>query len=276
MTGFGRRVIRNKKMLQKTDIMLLAIDIGNTNIVFGIRSDREWISHWRIQTDHEKTADEYEVIFRTLITNTAVTPDQIKSVVLSSVVPPLFRPFTEMISGFLHLNPVIVGPEIYPKLPIGVLNPYEIGSDMVVNSLAAFDRYGEYVMVIDFGTALTFTTVGHSGEILGVAIAPGMNTVVNALAGKTAQLPRVHLVPPPSVLGKNTIHAIQSGIVLGYAGLVDSIIRRTETELNHTLITVATGGLSSVMAPLVPTINHLEPLLTLDGLYLVKTYVSSV
>lgn len=256
--------------------MLLAIDIGNTNIVFGIHSERDWISNWRIQTDHEKTADEYEVIFRTLITNGKVSPDQIKSVVLSSVVPPLVRPFTEMVSGFLGLNPVIVGPDIYPKLPILVLNPYEIGSDMVVNSLAAHDRYGDFVMVIDFGTALTFTTIGQRGEILGVAIAPGMNTVVNALAGKTAQLPRVHLVPPPSVLGKNTIHAIQSGIVFGYAGLVDSIIRRTETELNHKLTTVATGGLSTVMAPLIPAIQHIEPLLTLDGLYLVKSYVPSV
>jgi type III pantothenate kinase len=256
--------------------MLLAIDIGNTNIVFGIHSDSKWISNWRIQTDHEKTADEYEVIFRTLISNGQVLPDQIKSVVLSSVVPPLVQPFIEMLSGFLNLTPVIVGPEIYEKLPIEILNPYQIGSDLVVNSLAAFKKFGEYTMVIDFGTALTFTTVGQKGKILGVAIAPGMNTVVNALAGKTAQLPRVHLVPPPSVLGQNTMHSMQAGIVLGYAGLVDSIITRTETELNHKLTVVATGGLSTVMAPLIPSINKIEPLLTLEGLYLVKFYTTSV
>jgi type III pantothenate kinase len=256
--------------------MLLAIDIGNTNIVFGIHSDSEWVSNWRIQTDHEKTADEYEVIFRTLISNGQVLPDQIKSVVLSSVVPPLVQPFIEMLSGFLNLTPVIVGPEIYEKLPIEILNPYQIGSDLVVNSLAAFKKFGEYTMVIDFGTALTFTTVGQKGKILGVAIAPGMNTVVNALAGKTAQLPRVHLVPPPSVLGQNTMHSMQAGIVLGYAGLVDSIISRTETELNHKLTVVATGGLSTVMAPLIPSINKIEPLLTLEGLYLVKFYTTSV
>ena len=254
--------------------MLLVIDIGNTNIVFGIHSGEEWITNWRIQTDSEKTADEYEVIFRTLISNGQVSPDLINSVVLSSVVPPLVQPFIDMLSNFLNLSPILLGPEVYDKLPLGILNPYQIGSDLVANSLAAYLKYGEFTMVIDFGTALTFTTVGKQGKILGVAIAPGMNTVVNALAGKTAQLPRVHLVAPPSVLGQNTMHAIQSGIVLGYAGLVDSIIKRTEEELNQKLTVVATGGLSTVMAPLIHAIRHLEPMLTLDGLNLVKKYVS--
>ena len=252
--------------------MLLVIDIGNTNIVFGIHSGNEWDSNWRIQTDAEKTADEYEVIFRSLISNGQISPDLISSVVLSSVVPTLVQPFIEMISHFINLKPIILGPEIYDKLPIGILNPYQIGSDLVANSLAAYTRYGEFTMVIDFGTALTFTTIGQNGKILGVAIAPGMNTVVNALAGKTAQLPRVHLVPPPSVLGQNTMHAIQSGIVLGYTGLVDSIIHRTEEEINQKLKVVATGGLSTVMAPLIPSIQYLEPLLTLDGLKLVRDY----
>jgi type III pantothenate kinase len=252
--------------------MLLVIDIGNTNIVFGIHSGNEWNSNWRIQTDREKTADEYEAIFRSLISNGQISPDLISSVVLSSVVPTLVQPFIDMISHFINLNPIILGPEIYSKLPLGILNPYQIGSDLVANSLAAFTKYGEFTMVIDFGTALTFTTIGQNGKILGVAIAPGMNTVVNALAGKTAQLPRVHLVPPPSVLGQNTMHAIQSGIVLGYIGLVDSIIQRTERELGQKLKVVATGGLSTVMAPLIPAIQYLEPLLTLDGLKLVRDY----
>ena len=254
--------------------MLLVIDIGNTNIVFGVHSGDEWVSDWRIQTDSKKTADEYEVIFRSLISNGKVSPDQVTSVVLSSVVPTLVQPFIDMLSHFLGLSPILLGPEIYDKLPLGILNPYQIGSDLVANSLAAYQKYGEFTMVIDFGTALTFTTVGQQGKILGVAIAPGMNTVVNALAGKTAQLPGVHLVPPPSVLGQNTMHAIQSGIVLGYAGLVDSMIKRTEDELKQKLTVVATGGLSAVMAPLIPAIRHLEPMLTLDGLNLVKKYVS--
>jgi len=252
--------------------MLLVIDIGNTNIVFGIHDRNDWVSHWRIQTDHEKTADEYEVIFRTLISNGQVLPEQLTAVVLSSVVPTLVQPFIDMLNNLLHLQPIILGPEIYEKLPIEVLNPYQIGSDLVANSLAAYSRYGDFTMVIDFGTALTFTTVGQKGKILGVAIAPGMNTVVNALAGKTAQLPRIHLVPPPSVLGQNTVHAMQAGIVLGYSGLVDAIIKRTEAELGEKITVVATGGLSTVMAPLIPAIKYIEPFLTLDGLKLVRDY----
>lgn len=255
--------------------MLLVIDIGNTNIVFGIHSGDEWLSNWRIQTDTEKTADEYEVIFRSLISNGQTPPVDISSIVLSSVVPTLVQPFIDMLGNFLNLRPVILGPDLYDKLPIGILNPYQIGSDLVANSLAAHQKFGDFTMVIDFGTALTFTTLGEKGKILGVAIAPGMNTVVNALAGRTAQLPRIHLVPPPSVLGQNTVHALQSGIVLGYAGLVDSIIRQTENELNRKLTVVATGGLSTIMAPLVPAILHIEPMLTLEGLRLVANYTAA-
>ncbi|MFZ5431435.1 MAG: type III pantothenate kinase [Bacteroidota bacterium] len=252
--------------------MLLVIDIGNTNIVFGLNDADRWISDWRIQTDVNKTADEYEVIFRSLLSSEDTGSGRIESVVLSSVVPTLVQPFIDMLSKFLKLTPVLLGPELYDKLPIRVLNPYQIGSDLVANSLAAFDKYGEYVTVIDFGTALTFTTVGSGGRVLGVAIAPGLNTAVNALAGKTAQLPRVHLIPPPSVLGQNTVHAIQSGIVLGYSGLVDSIIGRIEKELKRPVTVVATGGLSNIMAPIIPVIDHVEPLLTLEGLKLVKRY----
>jgi type III pantothenate kinase len=163
---------------------------------------------------------------------------------------------------------------MYDKLPIKIINPYQIGSDLVANTLAAYEAYGEYTTVIDFGTALTFITVGEGGQILGVAIAPGMNTAVNALAGKTAQLPRVHLVAPPSVLGLNTVHAIQAGIVLGYSGLVESIIKSIERELKRKVNVVATGGLSTIMAPMIPAIHYVEPLLTLNGLKLVNHYVN--
>jgi len=252
--------------------MLLVIDIGNTNIVFGINDSGTWVSDWRIQTDLNKTADEYEVIFRSLLSSEDFGNGLIDSVVLSSVVPTLVQPFIDMLSKYLKLTPIILGPELYGKLPIKVLNPYQIGSDLVANSLAAFEKYGEYVTVIDFGTALTFTTVGSGGQILGVSIAPGLNTAVNALAGKTAQLPKVHLIPPPSVLGQNTVHAIQSGIVLGYSGLVGSIIKLVEEELKRRVTVVATGGLSSTIAHIIPSIQFVEPLLTLDGLKLVRDY----
>lgn len=253
--------------------LLLVIDIGNTNIVFGIAKGDEWIANWRIQTDDKKTSDEYEVIFRSLLWQGQAAGHEIKSIVLSSVVPNLNQPIIDMLTNLFKLSPIILGPDIYPKLPIKSLNPYQIGSDLMANSLAAYTMYGEFVTVIDFGTALTFTTVGTEGIIRGVAIAPGMNTAVNALAGKTAQLPRVHLKSPPSVLGQNTTHAIQSGIVLGYAGLVESMIGRINAELEREVTVVATGGLCKIMAPIIPVINHVEPLLTLNGLRLVKEFV---
>jgi type III pantothenate kinase len=253
--------------------MLLAIDIGNTNIVFGVNNNAEWINHWRIQTDHLKTADEYEVIFRSLLNAGKIASPQIKQIILSSVVPSLVHPFTEMLYGlFPQASLKTVNPEMYPLLPVKILNPYQIGSDLVANAVAAFQKYGVLTTIIDFGTALTFTTIGKNAEILGVAIAPGLQTAVSALAGKTAQLPQIHLTPPPSVLGENTIHAIQAGIIFGFTGLVDSIIERTEAEIGEKLTVVATGGLSSVIAPLTKHIKTIEPLLTLDGLALIKTY----
>lgn len=247
--------------------MLLAIDIGNTNIVFGIHEKGEWQNNWRIQTDPLKTADEYEVIFRSLLSAGKVCRTDVDSIILSSVVPSLVRPFTEMLPGLFDGTTITeVGPEIYPQLPVKILNPYQIGADLVANSVAAFQLFGKFTMVIDFGTALTFTTIGKNAEIKGVAIAPGLQTAVAALAGETAQLPQIHLTPPPSVLGENTIHAIQSGVVYGFTGLVDSMIERTQDEIGETLNVVATGGLSQVIAPLTKNIKNVEPLLTLNGL----------
>ncbi|WP_320110827.1 type III pantothenate kinase [Draconibacterium orientale] len=254
--------------------MLLAIDIGNTNIVFGIYKNEEWVNHWRIQTDQLKTADEYEVIFRSLLTAGKICRTEIARIILSSVVPSLVHPFREMLSGLFD-NAVInhLNPEIYDRLPIKVLNPYEIGADLVANATAAYQKYGNNTMVIDFGTALTFTTIGKDSAILGVAIAPGLRTAVGALAGKTAQLPQIHIAPPPSVLGENTIHAIQSGIIFGYTGLVDSMIERTEKELGESLNVVATGGLSAVIAPLTKNIKACEPMLTLEGLVQINSFI---
>lgn len=255
--------------------MLLAIDIGNTNVVFGVNRNSDWKNHWRIQTDSLKTADEYEVIFRSLLNGAGVRNSDITEIVLGSVVPSLVRPFTEMLMElFPEAKQIIVNPDIYNFLPVKVLNPYEIGADLVANAVAAFQKYGTLTMVIDFGTALTFTTIGKDAEIKGVAIAPGLKTAVSALAGNTAQLPQIHLTPPPSVLGKNTVHAIQAGIVFGYTGLIDSLIERTQLELKEQLNIVATGGLSSSIAPLTKNIKTIEPLLTLDGLYFISRLIT--
>ena len=255
--------------------MLLVIDIGNTNIVFGVHKDNQWLHHWRIQTDHLKTADEYEVIFRSLLSAGKICRSDVKNILVSSVVPTLVRPFSEMLARLFEEAQIdTLNPELYHKLPVKVLNPYEIGTDLVANAVAAHRRFGDLTMVIDFGTALTFTTIGANSEIAGVAIAPGLETAVSALAGKTAQLPEIHLTPPPSVLGTNTVHAIQSGIMYGYTGLVDQMIERTEKELNHKINVIATGGLSEVIAPLTKNIQHTDKMLTLEGLVLIAEIIS--
>lgn len=254
--------------------MLLAIDIGNTNIVFGVNNNGEWLNHWRIQTDPLKMADEYRVIFSSLLSDGDIYTADLNQIIISSVVPSLVHPFTEMLAKLLPDAGIIsVGPDIYHKLPVKVLNPFQIGSDLVSNAVAAYKKFGKLTTIIDFGTALTFTTIGKNAEIMGVAIAPGLQTAVSALAGKTAQLPQIHLTPPPSVLGENTIHAIQSGVIFGFSGLVDSIIERTQNELEEKLTVVATGGLSSIIAPLTKSVKMIEPMLTLDGLYMINTEV---
>lgn len=246
--------------------MILTVDIGNSNIVFGVAEQNNWLKIWRIQTDRLKTADEYEVIFRSLFASAGINGEAISRTVLSSVVPSLVRPFREMLTYLPGDSLLLVEPSIYNRLPIQILNPYEIGTDLVADATAAYVGYGGPVMVIDFGTALTFTTISKDGEILGVAIAPGLLTALRSLTGNTAQLHDVQLNAPPSVLGENTIHAIQSGIVLGFAGLVDSIVARTEQELGVKLTVIATGGLSFVLKNVSSRIAIIDENLTLDGL----------
>lgn len=253
--------------------MILTIDIGNTNIVFGVADQTDWVKIWRIQTDWSKTADEYEVIFRSLFASSSIGCAEISRTVLSSVVPSLIRPFREMLNNLLGCSLLLVEPSIYDNLPIKIIDPYEIGTDLVADATAAFIGYGGPIMVIDFGTALTFTTISRAGEILGVAIAPGLLTALKSLTGNTAQLHDVQLVSPPSVLGKNTVHAIQSGIVLGFAGLVDSMVSRTEDELGEKLTVVATGGLSAILKNISSRIEIIDENLTLDGLKYIANYV---
>jgi len=249
--------------------MQLIIDIGNTNIVFGINQANVWKNIWRIRTDIQKTADEYEVIFRSLFSGSDVYLEEISRVILSSVVPALNDDFKELTERFLGRKVLLIKPDLFHRLPIKILNPYQIGTDLVANAIAAYTKFEKPCMVIDFGTALTFITISGSGEILGVAIAPGLGTALRSLAGNTAQLPHVPLDQPPSVLGKNTVHAIQAGVVVGYAGLVDRIVEQTEEELQLPLKVVATGGLSAVLNGKSTRITHFEPNLTLDGLKII-------
>ncbi|PKQ64925.1 pantothenate kinase [Labilibaculum filiforme] len=249
--------------------MLLAIDIGNSNVVCGLSNNNHWTEQFRIHTVANKTADEYEVIYRTLLSSRNIDLNKIDRVVLSSVVPSLIHPIREMIQKLFNQEPLVLGPDLYPRLGIGISNPYEIGTDLVANAVAAHNKYSGNCIVVDFGTALTFTVIKADGDLLGVTIAPGLKTAMASLSQKTAQLPNVDLVVPPSCIGKNTVHAIQAGIVLGYKGLIESLLIGMKQEMEGKTTAIATGGLASVMLPILTHFDHHEPMLTLDGLKII-------
>jgi type III pantothenate kinase len=248
--------------------MLLAIDIGNSNIAFGIY-EKKWIRHWRLNTVANKTPDEYEVLFRSLIANGHGDLSDISRVIISSVVPPLSPTFRRMLQNMLGLEPLFVSPKLATGIRIGIDNPAEIGSDLLANAVAGYALSGDASIIVDFGTALSITIVSAQGELLGGSIAPGLESAMRALSSNTAQLPFVDLSAPDSAIGKNTQHAIQSGVVLGYVGLVEHLVRRIRRELGGRAQVIATGGLSEVVAPLTDEFDTLEPWLTLDGLRLI-------
>ncbi|MPQ47306.1 type III pantothenate kinase [Marinifilum sp. N1E240] len=249
--------------------MLLAIDIGNSNVVCGLSENNHWTEQFRIHTVANKTADEYEVIYRTLLSSRNVDLNQIDRIVVSSVVPSLISPIQEMIKKLFGQEALILGPEMYPHLDIGIQNPYEIGTDLVANAVAAYSKYQGNCIVVDFGTALTFTAIKADGNLLGVSIAPGLKTAMSSLSQKTAKLPNVDIAVPPSCIGKNTTHALQAGIVMGYKGLVQYLLEEICKELDGKTTIIATGGLSQVMSSIIDKFDHHEPMLTLDGLKII-------
>ncbi len=249
--------------------MLLAVDVGNTNIVFGIHNGKEWLRHWRIRTVRDKMPDEYAVLFRGFINEAGVTMGHFSQIVLSSVVPPLTHTFCDMLSMQTGQDPILVNCEVNTGLTFQVDNPVEVGADLIADAVAAYERFHTACVVVDFGTATTFTAVSAHAEFLGVAIAPGVNLAASALAGGTAQLPQIALTPPPNVIGTNTIHALQSGIVFGYVGLVNGMIDRIRNELDQTAPVIATGGLSRLIAPLTNRFSDIDPWLTLEGIRLI-------
>ena len=248
--------------------MLLAIDIGNSNIAFGIY-DRQWLNHWRLNTVANKTSDEYEVLFRSLLTNGHADLSRVSQVIVSSVVPSLRATFQRMVERMFSLEAVFVGPQLNTGIEVLIDNPQEIGSDLLANAAAGYSIYRSSCIVVDFGTALSITIVGNDGSLLGGSIAPGLESATKALSSNTAQLPFVELKAPKSAIGKNTTHAIQSGIMFGYVGLVEHLIRQIKSELEGEAKVIATGGLSEVIAPLTNEFDALEPWLTLDGLRII-------
>jgi len=248
--------------------MLFAVDIGNTNIVLGIYEGDKLRATWRVETKKQKTADEYAILVRNLLDFYGLTPQQISGSIISCVVPPLSARFEELARKLFSCKALVVGPGIKTGMPILYENPREVGADRIVNAVAAYHRVHDAVVVIDFGTATTFDVVSAKGEYLGGTITPGISISLEALVFRASKLPRVELVRPRQVIGKNTVESMQSGLIYGYVGLVDGMVRRIWNELGKKTRTMATGGLAELICSETETIENVDPDLTLDGLRL--------
>ena len=255
--------------------MLLAVDIGNTQIVCGVFHDNRIIADWRLSTDPIKTTDEYGIILRALLKIHKVDKQQIHGCIITSVVPPLTHTFEILLDSLVGKKPFTISTSCPHGLTLKYDNPEEIGADRLVNAAAAFSHYQQGLIIVDFGTATTFCTVTSQGEYLGGAIAPGLKMAADSLHQKTAKLPKVDLAVPDSVIGRDTATSMQSGIMFGYAGLVDAIVTRirNDTELSHFVL--ATGGLASVISPISSTIQEVRPHLTLEGLALLYSRMNT-
>ena len=249
--------------------MLLAIDAGNTDIVFGLYDGDDWVRLWRIPSKDRQARKTWGPKLKSELQELRLKPTDLEEVVVSSVVPEIDEPLRSLLLKLIQRPPRWVGPELYEKLAIKVHNPQEMGTDLVANAVAAYDRFKQKCLVVDFGTALTFTTIADDGQVLGVAIAPGLRTAVKALFLNAAQLPEVPLEVPDSALGQNTIHAIQAGVVMGYAGMVRHLIEQIRREVGSDLKVIATGGLSEVLTPIKDQFDAIDRLLTLEGLALI-------
>ena len=249
--------------------MLLVIDVGNTNTVLGVYDEKVLVDHWRMVTEREKTSDEWGILFRDLFLFDKIDFDDFEGVIISSVVPPVLDMLQGMADKYFHVKPLIVGPDIDTGIKIAYKNPVEVGADRIVNAVAAYERCKKSLIVVDFGTATTFDYVSSKGEYKGGAIAPGILISAEALFEKTSKLPRVEILKPKQVIGKNTIQSMQSGIFFGYVGLVDEIVRRMKREVRSNPKVIATGGLADLIASESETIEEVNEFLTLEGLRII-------
>ncbi len=298
-------------------VMLLCVNIGNSNIAVGVYSSGAWLSLWRLSTVGSRTADEYEMLIRSFFMRDGIAVEKIEAMAVASVVPELVDTFTRLGGQLVNSSPFFVHGGVETGLDIGIDNSRELGADLVANAVAGYrlvnagnadgnadrretganadgnadrretggnvdgnadrreiggnvdgnaDRRETGAIIVDFGTALTFTMVSETGRVLGVAIAPGLNGALKALAGDTAQLPHVKLEVPPAAIGTNTIHSIQSGVVFGFAGLVESMVRRIRAEMGGNAEVIATGGLHHVIADISDCFDHKSPWLHLEGI----------
>ncbi|OXM82485.1 type III pantothenate kinase [Paenibacillus rigui] len=249
--------------------MILVVDVGNTNIVLGIYERKQLLHHWRLSTNRSSTADEYGMTIYNLFHHAGIELDQVEGVIISSVVPPLMFVLEQLCSKYLKKTPLIVGPGLKTGLNIRYENPREVGADRIVNAVAAIELYGSPCIVVDFGTATTFDYIDASGQYIGGAIAPGIGISTEALYQRAAKLPRIELVKPKSVVGRNPISSMQAGIIYGFAGQVDGIVSRIQEEYATQAKVVATGGLAELISSESRTIEVVNPLLTLQGLQII-------
>jgi len=250
-------------------LLILVMDVGNTNISIGVYKEDKLQHHWRLKTDVHKTEDEYAMQIKMLFMHKSLSLSDIRGIIISSVVPPIMFTLELMCKRYFAVEPLVVGPGVKTGLNIHSENPREIGADRIVNAVAAIHEYGAPLIVVDFGTATTYCYIDEKGRYLGGAIAPGISIAMEALFTKASKLPRVELARPQSVIGKNTVSSMQAGIVYGYIGQVEGIVNRMRQEGSEGALAVATGGLAELIAKESRVIDVVDPLLTLKGLHLI-------
>lgn len=250
--------------------MILVLDAGNTNIVLGVFDNDKMITNWRISTDKHKSSDEYGMLINQLFEHNGLRMRGLEAVVMSSVVPPIMHSLQRAVNKYCGIDPLVVGPGVKTGIDIKYDNPKEVGSDRIVNAVAAIHKYGGPVLLVDFGTATTFCAVSERAEYLGGAIAPGIIISSDALFQRASKLPRVELKIPEKYVCKNTVSSMQAGIVYGYAGLVEHIVNNMKKELSwDNAKVIATGGLARLIAGQTRAIDIVDSLLTLDGLHII-------
>lgn len=251
--------------------MLLVIDVGNTNTVLGLYQGSELVRDWRIRTVADHTFDEYGALILNLLENCGITSSAVSDIIISCVVPPMLNILGPLCQKYFGSEPLIVGPGIKTGMPIFYDNPKEVGADRIVNAVAAYEKHRRALIIVDFGTATTFDYISPKGEYMGGCIAPGIMISCEALFARAAKLPRVELTKPRSVITKDTVSAMQAGIMYGYAGLVDGIVARMKEEVGTSPLVLATGGLAKLIARETKQIDEVDDLLTLEGLRLIFT-----